>query len=96
MCFAMCPRLASAASFALFYNLIVLLHLFLQLLRPNGGTFCSNPWRNNFVEGKIWTNPPKRHKNEQNWRKFLARNAPQPKNGEIALQTPRTEFLRFG
>jgi len=30
--------LAHAASFACFYNLIVLLYLFLQLLRRHGGT----------------------------------------------------------
>jgi len=36
--FAMCPRLAPATSFASFYNLIVLLYLFLQLLRRHGGT----------------------------------------------------------
>jgi len=34
---AMCPGLAPAASFASFYNLIVLLYLSLQLLRHHGG-----------------------------------------------------------
>ena len=38
ICFAMCPRLAPAASFSWPYNLIVLLYLFLQLLRRHGGT----------------------------------------------------------
>jgi len=38
ICFAMCPRLAPAASFASFCILIVLLYLSLQLLRRHGGT----------------------------------------------------------
>jgi len=38
ICCAMCPRLAPAASFAWFYNLIVLLYLFLQFLRRHSGT----------------------------------------------------------
>jgi len=37
-CFAMCPRLAPAASLATFYDFIVLLYLSLQLLRRHGGT----------------------------------------------------------
>jgi len=28
---------------------------------------CSNPWRNNFVEGKIWDHPTKLSKNDPNW-----------------------------
>jgi hypothetical protein len=63
-----CPQLDPAASFAWFYNLIVLLYLFLQLLRRHGGATLFRSmadqlcWRQNF-----WTTRQKWPKNDLNW-----------------------------
>ena len=64
--FAMCPRLALTASFACFYNLIVLLYLFLQLLRHHGRTALFKSMAEQLWKAKFGTTPQKRPKSDLN------------------------------
>jgi len=58
-CSTMYPWWAPVASFASFYNLIVLLCLSLQLLRRYGGTALFKSMGNSLVQGKLWDHPTK-------------------------------------
>jgi len=62
----MCPRLAPTASFAGFYNCIVLLYFSSNFCVAMAEQFCSNSWRNNFDESKIWDDPSKMTKEVTN------------------------------